>query len=234
MLDCAAGHLARGVRDSRRGRRVRAARRRDRAGPDRHGRPAPAHPMVHHRPAPRRTAAAHGCAPGQHPPPPAPNHPAPHPQARNPVALHHPHHPHHQGTPPPAPGPGNTCAVCGPAHPDRPRPLWPPAHRDRIPAQPRPPPPGPPGAPPPAAVSPPPAATLDHTLAWDGAGSPANATSPHRANDNDTHCPPGSKKEPTCTRTRTTTASSLMRARSRSATPAASRKSRATASSGRG
>jgi hypothetical protein len=46
----------------------------------------------------------------------------------------------------------------------------------------------------------------------------ARAAKVHSANDNDTHCPPGSEKEPACTRTRTTTASSLMRARSRSAT----------------
>ena len=58
----------------------------------------------------------------------------------------------------------------------------------------------------------------------------ASAAKAHGANDNDTHCPPGSQKEPACTRTRTTTANSLMRARSRSATPARSRKSRPTAS----
>ena len=38
-------------------------------------------------------------------------------------------------------------------------------------------------------------------------GVSASALTRHDANDNDTHCPPGSWKEPGCTTTRTTTAS---------------------------
>ena len=108
---------------------------------------------------PDGTAAAHGCAPGQHPAPPGPEPPGPAPSASGPPGSgppghrtarparhrqprHHLRHPRRAGPAAPTrhtrhPGPGLPARPARHAHPDRPRPLRPPARRNRVPAQPQ-------------------------------------------------------------------------------------------------
>ena len=113
---------------------------------------------------PDGTAAAHGCAPGQHPAPPGPEppghapsasgppgsgppghrtaRPARHRQPRHHQPRHHLRHPRRAGPAAPTrhtrhPGPGLPARPARHAHPDRPRPLRPPARRNRVPAQPQ-------------------------------------------------------------------------------------------------
>jgi len=64
-----AGHHDRPGRDSRRGRRIWPAGRREHPRPDRRRGPALGHPLVPDRGSPDGTAAAHGCLHGRHPRP---------------------------------------------------------------------------------------------------------------------------------------------------------------------